>query len=104
MATAEKCPDVHHRLVGEERAFRIEDESVFQGFEKDELDEPSIRHYDHNRAVYQSRDLRLPKKTGPPVLCDFGEARFGKASYTEDIQPYVYRAPEVILDSMVVQR
>lgn len=32
-----------------------------------------------------------------PVLCDFGEARTGKASYTELIQPVVYRAPEVFL-------
>lgn len=32
-----------------------------------------------------------------PVLCDFGEARTGSASYTQLIQPAVYRAPEVFL-------
>lgn len=40
----------------------------------------------------------MPKKTGHPVLCDLGEARYGGQSYTELIQPLVYRAPEVLLD------
>lgn len=40
----------------------------------------------------------MPRSTGSPILCDFGEARFGKMSYTNDIQPYIYRAPEIILD------
>ena len=39
----------------------------------------------------------MPKKQGRPILCDFGEARFGKETYTDDIQPYIYRAPEIIL-------
>ncbi len=34
---------------------------------------------------------------GRPVLCDFGEARFGGKTYMDIIQPYQYRAPEVIL-------
>lgn len=33
-----------------------------------------------------------------PVLCDFGGVRFGKKTYTDYIQPYVYRAPEIRLD------
>ena len=48
--------------------------------------------------IYESRGLKIPEKHGRPVLCDFGEARFGKESYDEDIQPYIYRAPDVILD------
>lgn len=40
----------------------------------------------------------MTKKQGPPVLCDFGEAHFGSDWYSDDIQPYPYRAPEVILD------
>ncbi|EGN94448.1 hypothetical protein SERLA73DRAFT_188352 [Serpula lacrymans var. lacrymans S7.3] len=35
---------------------------------------------------------------GRPVLCDLGEARFQKGSHTDDIQPYQYRASEVILN------
>ncbi|KAH7333277.1 kinase-like domain-containing protein [Rhexocercosporidium sp. MPI-PUGE-AT-0058] len=32
-----------------------------------------------------------------PILCDFGEARIGDGKFTEDIQLFLYRAPEVIL-------
>ena len=35
---------------------------------------------------------------GPPVLCDFGQARFGDYDRRGRIQPFQYRAPEVILD------
>ena len=31
------------------------------------------------------------------MLCDFGEARLGEYDDMADIQPYQYRAPEVIL-------
>lgn len=59
---------------------------------------PSARKTDGDRIIYESRGLRLPKKSGRPILCDFGEARHGQTSYSDDIQPYVYRAPEVLLD------
>lgn len=44
-----------------------------------------------------SRELPIPKKHGRPVLSDFGEARFGQEDYSGDIQPFIYRAPEVAL-------
>ncbi|KAK6433896.1 hypothetical protein LTR95_009921, partial [Oleoguttula sp. CCFEE 5521] len=50
-----------------------------------------------DRIIYQTKELDRPKKLGFPVLCDFGEAR-GQATYTGDVQPDQYRAPEVILD------
>ena len=31
------------------------------------------------------------------VLCDFGEARFGDEFHIDEIQPAVFRAPEVVL-------
>lgn len=62
------------------------------------MNNPIPRKINENRIIYESRGLQIPNKTGPPVLCDFGEARSGSSSYTDDIQPYVYRAPEVILD------
>jgi hypothetical protein len=43
-------------------------------------------------------NLRLPRETDIPILCDFGEARFGMETYTDDIQPYDYRAPELKSD------
>lgn len=78
--------------------FRVGDDSIFQKYEANERKQPSARKIDGTRTIHESRGLTLPSKTGPPILCDFGEARFGKASYTDDIQPYIYRAPEVILD------
>ncbi|PIA99024.1 putative serine/threonine-protein kinase sky1 [Cercospora beticola] len=71
---------------------------IFDDFAKAEVKNPIPRKVDGDRIVYESRGLRMPKTTGPPILCDFGEARFGSSSYTDDIQPYIYRAPEVILD------
>lgn len=40
----------------------------------------------------------MPYTLGPPILCDLGEARIGKAKHRGDIMPGVYRAPEVILE------
>ena len=77
---------------------RIEDESILRNFEAAELSDPSRRKIDGDRVIYESRGLIRPEKHGRPVLCDFGEARFGKKTYVDDIQPYVYRAPEIILD------
>ena len=37
------------------------------------------------------------------TLCDFGEARMGADSYSEQAMPDLYRAPEIILD-LVLKR
>ncbi|EME38582.1 hypothetical protein DOTSEDRAFT_181838 [Dothistroma septosporum NZE10] len=89
---------VHTDLQASNIHFRVEDDSIFDDFATAEMNNPIPRKVDGDRVIYESRGLRMPKKTGPPVLCDFGEARFGRSSYTDDIQPYVYRALEVILD------
>lgn len=75
----------------------IEDESILSSFEKSELENPSPRKIDGDRIIYKSRELQVPKVHGRPVICDFGEARTGSKVYHEDIQPYLYRAPEVLL-------
>lgn len=51
------------------------------------------------RTIYQSRKLKHPERHafGLPVLCDFGEARVGRRFSYEEIQPEVYRAPEILL-------
>ncbi|KAF2769192.1 putative serine/threonine protein kinase [Teratosphaeria nubilosa] len=91
---------IHADLEAGNMHFRVKDDSIFQNFEKAELENPSPRKIDGDRMKYESRGLILPSAgtTGCPVLCDFGEARFGKESYTDDIQPFAYRAPEVILE------
>ncbi|ROW10362.1 hypothetical protein VMCG_02009 [Cytospora schulzeri] len=46
-----------------------------------------------------SRELGLPKEWGAPILCDFGSTVPGDVEHLEDIQPNVYRAPEVIVEA-----
>ena len=65
--------------------------------ERQELESPSPRKIDGDRVIHVSRPLVPPSyEFGRPVLCDFGQARFGDYDPMADIQPYQYRAPEVI--------
>lgn len=68
--------------------------------EEKELQHPVPRkEVDTNgRTIYMSRDLKVPKDIGYPVLCDFGAAVLGNQRHTEFGQPNIYRAPEVILE------
>lgn len=79
--------------------FGIGDDSVFAAFEEQELNEPSPRKEVDGRSIYTSRELQMPKEWGAPILCDFGSAVAGDIEHTEDIQPDIYRAPEVILEA-----
>ena len=79
--------------------FDIADDSVFHHFEQKELQDPCPRKVLDERIIYTSRTLRTPKKYGAPVLCDFGSAVLGQEEYSEDVQPNIYRAPEVILEA-----
>lgn len=76
------------------------DSSVLAQFENEELKEPSPRKEVDGVIIYQSRELGIPKDFGEPVLCDFGSAVAldDGVEHREDIQPNVYRSPEVILD------
>ncbi len=81
---------------------RIEDPTVLRDAEDDEFKEPSSRKITGLTTIFETRDLLGPLRRwigerSRPVLCDFGEARTGKGSYEELIQPHVYRAPEVFL-------
>ena len=77
----------------------IVDTTILTDFEEGELTKPSPRKIVDDRAIYVSRELGPPTEHGGPILSDFGEARYGQESYDDDdIQPYTYRAPEVILD------
>lgn len=74
-------------------------EHDLENFEKEELISPTPRKIDGDRLIYISRPLVPPVYSyGRPVLCDFSEARLGEYDNLADIQPYQYRAPEVILD------
>ena len=54
---------------------------------------------DGDRSIYVSRELQMPKEWDALVLCDFGSAVPGDMEHSEDVQPDVYRAPEVILEA-----
>jgi serine/threonine protein kinase len=80
----------------------IADEDVLVDFETAERDHPSPRKViDDKRSIYVSGDIRRPRNHawGYPVLCDFGEARIGGSYKHEWIQPELYRAPEIIMET-----
>ena len=81
--------------------FGIEDDSVFADFEEQELQSPCPRKQVDGRTIYLSRELKKPKQWGAPVLCDFGSAVVVNdgEEHREDVQPDIYRAPEVILEA-----
>ncbi|WPH04301.1 CDK4/6, putative [Acrodontium crateriforme] len=89
---------IHTDLQARNVHLRIEDETMLKEFESRERSDPSLRKVDGQRIIYESRGFMLPSKMGRPILCDFGEARYGPPPFVDDIQPYIYRAPEVILD------
>ena len=80
----------------------IDDDTVFSDFEQQEMERPTPRKEVDGRTIYVSRQLRVPKEIGAPVLCDFGSAVLGDRKHDEDVQPDIYRAPEVILQCPVV--
>ncbi|KAF2171905.1 hypothetical protein M409DRAFT_63446 [Zasmidium cellare ATCC 36951] len=92
-----ECRVIHTDIKADNIMFGIQDYDVFRKYEQLELQEPSPRKVLDDRTSYTSRDLSPPKQWGAPVLCDFGSAALGDAEHTEDIQPDIYRAPEVIL-------
>jgi serine/threonine protein kinase len=75
---------------------RIRDTSILEDFEEQELTDPSPRKRIGQSFIFKSRDLAWDQDPGHPILCDFGEARYGKTSYTDPIQPSAYRSPEVM--------
>lgn len=78
--------------------FGIDDDSVFENVEREELESPSPRKEVDGRFIYLSRELKIPRNLGPPVLCDFGAAVSGENKNAKDVQPDLYRAPEIILE------
>jgi serine/threonine-protein kinase SRPK3 len=79
--------------------FSVPNDSIFQELEQNELCNPSPRKELDGRTIYLSSELGRPTGWCPPVLCDFGSAVLGNIEHTEDVQPNIYRAPEVILEA-----
>lgn len=79
---------------------QIEDQSVLSAFVEDEAASPSPHKIiNSERKIYTTRKFRHPTghAFGPPVLCDLGEARIGSAFPFTNIEPDLYKAPEILL-------
>ncbi|EKM75280.1 hypothetical protein AGABI1DRAFT_103042 [Agaricus bisporus var. burnettii JB137-S8] len=96
---AHQCRVVHTDIKASNIMFGIEDTTVLEKFEQVELEHPTPRKEIDGRIIYLSRKLDIPtgQGFGLPVLCDFGSAAWGEEKHEEDVQPDVYRSPEVIL-------
>ncbi|KAJ2913832.1 hypothetical protein MD484_g6588, partial [Candolleomyces efflorescens] len=96
---ARECRVIHTDIQAANIALGIRDKSIFNVFEEHEIEYPVPRKVEDGRTVYASRPLELPDgdSIDLPVLCDFGSSVWGEQPHTEDVQPNVYRAPEVIL-------
>ncbi|KAJ5776963.1 serine/threonine protein kinase [Penicillium odoratum] len=73
--------------------------SILLDFEETENRNSGPYKLVENRMIYSSRKLGITKVHGRPILADFGEARLSSRTGTqwEDVQPLIYRAPEVLL-------
>ncbi|PCG98365.1 Hypothetical protein PENO1_058310 [Penicillium occitanis (nom. inval.)] len=67
-----ECQIIHTDIKADNIMFGIADDSVFSDVEEDELQRPVPRKEADGRTIYTSRELRIPKEWGAPVLCDFG--------------------------------
>ena len=75
------------------------DQITFQKLEALEIERPSPRKIYCDRIIYDGFGQVMPEDgqlLGIPILCDFGEARFGQDYYDGPIQPFMYQAPEVV--------
>ncbi|KAJ5577537.1 protein kinase [Penicillium hispanicum] len=90
---------VHTDISARNIMLGVEDQSILVEFEEAEKSNPSLQKIIEDRVIYSSRRLGIPKVHGRPILSDFGEARFTSTlgSPWEDVQPFMYRAPEVVL-------
>ncbi|EZF23002.1 CMGC/SRPK protein kinase [Trichophyton rubrum D6] len=94
-----ECRIIHTDIKADNIMFSTGDDTIFREFEQEELTTPSPRKELDGRTIYVSRELGMPEALGPPVLCDFGSAIPGDVEHSEDIQPNIYQAPEVILEA-----
>ncbi|KAL3472249.1 kinase-like domain-containing protein [Aspergillus californicus] len=91
--------ECHTDIKADNIMLSFEDDSSFVLFEQQELQNPSPRKEIDGRSIYLTRDMELHSgKVGPLVLGDFGSAVLGDGKELRgDVQPNLYRAPEVIL-------
>lgn len=80
----------------------VSDESMLKDFEEAEIKSPAPKKViNSERTIYASRNFRRPRNHawGHPVLCDFGEGSIGRKHAYKAIQPTIYKAPEIVMES-----
>ena len=78
----------------------VKDYDIFADYEEAERRNPSDRKViNEERTIHRSRGVRHPRAHayGQPILCDFGEARVVHAHKYSEIQPEIYKAPEILM-------
>ncbi|TKA65862.1 hypothetical protein B0A55_07946 [Friedmanniomyces simplex] len=92
----EEAKIVHTDLQPNNVLMGINDPSIFDSFEQDEVECPAPRKEIHGRTIYMSRRMQIT--SGFPKISDLSEARFIDAIVDSDlVMPDVHRAPENIL-------
>ncbi|KAG6873987.1 hypothetical protein C0995_007943 [Termitomyces sp. Mi166 len=100
---AKECQVIHTDISASNIMFGIEDVTVLEQYEQAELEHPTPRKQINGRFIYQSRPIQFPGPPGDtaslglPFLCDFSAALWAEGDRGEDVQPDIYRSPEVIL-------
>ncbi|KAJ6785785.1 hypothetical protein PWT90_03043 [Aphanocladium album] len=93
-----ECQVIHTDIKADNIMFEIPNDAILVDSEEKELQDPCPRKETEGRCIYTSQELTKPKNIGAPVLCDFGSAVVGGVEHLEDVQPNIYRAPEVIME------
>jgi serine/threonine-protein kinase SRPK3 len=79
---------------------QVGDESVLTDYEEIEGHHPSLQKViNEERTIYTSQAFRPPKEHayGLPILCDFGGARIGTPQAYLEVQPEIYKAPDILM-------
>lgn len=94
-----ECKLIHTDIKADNILQEIADDEILHSFTREELRDPSPRKLVNGHPVYESRRFDLPRNFGAAVLSDFGAAESGTETHNHDVQPNVYRSPEVMLNA-----
>lgn len=88
---------VHTDLSDSNIVISTKDEAYFDALVEDVRNGPGPRKRHGDRDIYPHRLVDMPEHPGEPIICDFGEAEWGKPSYSRVAMPNIDRAPEMVL-------
>lgn len=77
----------------------IEDTSILNSFIQAELKSPSPRKFIDGKTVHLSRRFDIPRAFGDAVLSDIGSAVKSVERRIHNVQPDIYRSPEVVVQA-----